>query len=94
MEKNIIKEGLYVYNWVTLLYNRDWHNIVNQLYFNKKKKEKISKKEKHFRFWKSEWQREGRILEEVLLEDCRLQGSHQAGFASDEEATISSLSKT
>ena len=21
---------------VTLLYSRDWHNIVNQLYFNKK----------------------------------------------------------
>ena len=25
-----------VYDWVTLLYNRNWHNIVNQLYFNKK----------------------------------------------------------
>ena len=36
MEKNIKKECLYVYNWVTLLYSRDWHNIVNQLYFNKK----------------------------------------------------------
>ena len=22
---------------VTLLYSRNWHNIVNQLYFNKKK---------------------------------------------------------
>ena len=32
MEKNI-KKCLYVYNGVTLLYNRDWHNIVNQLYF-------------------------------------------------------------
>ena len=30
------KERLYVYNWVTLLYSRDWHSIVNQLYFNKK----------------------------------------------------------
>ena len=36
MEKNIKKERLYVYNWVTLLYSRDWHDIVNQLYFNKK----------------------------------------------------------
>ena len=26
-----------MYNWVTLLYNRDWQKIVNQLSFNKKK---------------------------------------------------------
>ena len=25
-----------MYDWVTLLYNRSWHNIVNQLYFNLK----------------------------------------------------------
>ena len=25
-----------MYNWVTLLYSRNEHNIVNQLYFNKK----------------------------------------------------------
>ena len=25
-----------VYNWVTRLYSRDWHNVVYQLYFNKK----------------------------------------------------------
>ena len=25
-----------MYNWVTLLYNRDWHKIANQLSFNKK----------------------------------------------------------
>ena len=36
MEKTIKKECLYVYNWVTLLYSRDWQNTVNQLYFNKK----------------------------------------------------------
>ena len=23
-------------DWVTLLYSRNWHNVVNQLYFNKK----------------------------------------------------------
>ena len=23
-----------MYNWVTFMYNRNWHNIVNQLYFN------------------------------------------------------------
>ena len=26
-----------MYNWVTLLYSRNWHNIVNQLHFNLKK---------------------------------------------------------
>ena len=34
MEKNTKKECTHVYKWVTLLYSRDWHNIVNQLYFN------------------------------------------------------------
>ena len=24
-----------MYNWITLLYSRNQHNIVNQLYFNK-----------------------------------------------------------
>ena len=23
-----------MYDWVTMLYSRNWHNIVNQLYFN------------------------------------------------------------
>ena len=27
---------MYMYDWVTLLYSRNWHNIVNQLYFHKK----------------------------------------------------------
>ena len=27
---------MYMYDCVTLLYSRNWHNIVNQLYFNKK----------------------------------------------------------
>ena len=35
MEK-IKKECIYVYNWVTLLYSRGWHNIINQLYIKKK----------------------------------------------------------
>ena len=29
-----------MYNWVTWLYSRDWHSIVNQLYINKKRKKK------------------------------------------------------
>ena len=32
-----------MYNWITLLYSRNEHNIVNQLYFNKKKKLKKRK---------------------------------------------------
>ena len=30
----------YMYNWVTSPYGRNWHNTVNQLYFNKKVKKK------------------------------------------------------
>ena len=35
---------MYMYNWITLLYTWNWHNIVNQLYLNKhflKKKKKV-----------------------------------------------------
>ena len=31
------KKCLHVYNWVALLENREWHNTVNQLGFNKKR---------------------------------------------------------
>ena len=34
------KECLYVYNWVTLLYSRDWHSTVNQLSFSKNNNKK------------------------------------------------------
>ena len=35
-EKNLKKNGcVYMYNWITLLFSRNYHNIVNQLYFNK-----------------------------------------------------------
>ena len=36
MEDNIKKECIYMYDWVILLFSRNWHNIVGQLYFNKK----------------------------------------------------------
>ena len=48
MEDNIRKGmcvGMYhmcMYHWVTLLYSRNWHNIVNQLYFKKKSHVKLS----------------------------------------------------
>ena len=37
MEDNV-RKGMYMYicDWITLLYSRNWHNILNQLYFNKK----------------------------------------------------------
>ena len=38
MEKNVLKNVCNVYNWVTLLYCRHWHDIVNQLYSCKEKK--------------------------------------------------------
>lgn len=34
MEKNM-KKSLYIYNRVTVLYTRNLHNVMNQLYFNK-----------------------------------------------------------
>ena len=40
------KEGntcVCIYDWVNLLYNRNWHNIVNQLHFNSLKKEENSR---------------------------------------------------
>ena len=44
--KNSADIYLYIYNWFTLLYYRNWHNIVNQLYFNKKKlKRKLKKRQ-------------------------------------------------
>ena len=30
------KKCVYMYYWATLLYSKNWYNIVNQLYFNKK----------------------------------------------------------
>ena len=37
------KECVYKYDWITLLYSRNWYNIVNQLYFFFLKKRKINK---------------------------------------------------
>ena len=31
----------HIYDWVALLYNRNWQNIVNQVYFSKKKELRI-----------------------------------------------------
>ena len=43
MENIWEKECINMYDWVTVLYSRNWHNIVNLLYFNLKKykKEKL-----------------------------------------------------
>ena len=37
MEDNTRKR-MYIYDWVTMLYSRNRHNVVNQLYFNKNEK--------------------------------------------------------
>ena len=34
MEKNIKKQSVCLYDWVTFLYSWNWHNTVNQLDFN------------------------------------------------------------
>ena len=41
-------KGVYMYDWVTLLYSRNWHNIVNQFYFNKKH---FLKEKKRIGYW-------------------------------------------
>ena len=45
--KEYKNECICVYNWVTLLYSRDWHNSVDQLYFNKKSKNRQYLKEQN-----------------------------------------------
>ena len=37
-----IRECIHMYDWITLLYHRNWYNTVNQLYFNFLKKETLS----------------------------------------------------
>ena len=37
------KERVYIYDCVTMLYNRNWHNTVNQLHLHKKFKSKVRK---------------------------------------------------
>ena len=39
--KEYIKKNICVYNRVTLLYSRHWHNTVNQLYTSIKKINKV-----------------------------------------------------
>ena len=46
-----------MYNWVTLLYGRDWHNMVNWLYFNKK----LSKKKRNPQVSGVHWSQEAYI---------------------------------
>ena len=36
----------YMHDWVTMLYSKNWHNPVNQLYFNKNQK---NPKKLHFK---------------------------------------------
>ena len=43
-EKNLKKnECVYMYNWITLLYSRNYYNIVNEPYFNKTLKNRKKK---------------------------------------------------
>ena len=38
---------VHIFNWITLLYARNYHNIVNQLYFNKIKKNENKNRSSH-----------------------------------------------
>ena len=48
-------EGWYMYDWVTLLYSRNWYNTVNQLYFFFFKGKKVLKKIKKSRPYLATW---------------------------------------
>ena len=37
-----------MYDWVPLLYSRNWHSTINQLYFNKKSKIKKSFRDNNY----------------------------------------------
>ena len=37
LKKKNVYIYIYIYDGVTLLYNRNWHNIVDQLYFKEEK---------------------------------------------------------
>ena len=41
LKKECVCVYIYMYNWITLLYGRNKHNIVNQLYFNFKNIENL-----------------------------------------------------
>ena len=42
------KKCIDMYDWVTLLYRRNWHNTVNQLYFNKKRRRRLKFQCSHY----------------------------------------------
>ena len=44
-----------MYFWVTLLYTRNWHNIVSQLYFNENKKENMEESTSVWRYLALLW---------------------------------------
>ena len=55
-----MKKNVYMYNGVTLLYKRNEHNVVNQLYFSEKERsEEEGRKEGEKR--KEETERKGRL---------------------------------
>ena len=47
-EDNLKENGcVYIYKWITLLCSRNYHSLVNRLYFNKTLKNERKKKERH-----------------------------------------------
>ena len=64
MMEGSIRRGMYIYirmyDWVSLLYSRNWHNIVTQLYFYNEKKER-KEMQKRARKWGSADETENRL---------------------------------
>ena len=79
-EKTLKKNRhVYMYNWITLLYSRNYYNIVNQLYFKKlKKKQMLSFRNTKFDKWGMQVEIEPlfNIIELKLFKICLCSWTH------------------
>ena len=62
LEKNLRGIGyVYMYDWVTLSYSRNYHSLVNQLYFNKT----LKSLQMEFPLWLSRLRTQHGVCEDV-----------------------------
>ena len=76
-------------NWITLLYSRNWHNIVNQLYFNKINLNLKSHSSKHFSFTTIRKERSTDLIETIILRKSIADGYKQISYQSLEAHALS-----
>ena len=77
------REYVHIYGCVTLLYSRNWHDIVNQPYFNKKFKKRIRLVIKIMELERVHLNNEGEHVDTILAHQThpqKLTGSFHAAF--------------